>query len=96
MLSKRDEGIVNNFRNLENIHLFTGSDNKIVIQYWFFYLNNPGVEYLTAHEGDWEMIQIICDENGNPQKAGYSWHYGGDKSGWNSDAVNKVDGRNAV
>lgn len=27
------------------------------------------------YEVDWEMIQIICDEDGNPQKAGYSQHY---------------------
>ncbi|MFW6142493.1 MAG: hypothetical protein ACOC53_08050, partial [Candidatus Saliniplasma sp.] len=49
-------------------HVFTATDNKIVIQYWFFYLNNPGTEHLTEHEGDWEMIQIICDENGNPHQ----------------------------
>ncbi|MFO7791459.1 MAG: hypothetical protein R6W73_00570 [Candidatus Saliniplasma sp.] len=36
------------------------------------------------------MIQIICNENGNPQKAGYSQHYGGDKMSWNN--VEKVDG----
>ncbi|MFW6142187.1 MAG: hypothetical protein ACOC53_06480 [Candidatus Saliniplasma sp.] len=38
------------------------------------------------------MIQIICDEDGNPQKAGYSQHYGGDKRSWNSDDVTKQDG----
>ncbi len=36
------------------------------------------------------MIQIICDENGNPQKAGYSQHYGGAKRDWSD--VEKVDG----
>ncbi|MFW6072224.1 MAG: hypothetical protein ACOC6U_01850 [Thermoplasmatota archaeon] len=36
------------------------------------------------------MIQIICDEDGNPEKVGYSQHYGGDKRSWNN--VNKVDG----
>ncbi|MGM0405845.1 MAG: hypothetical protein ACQEQM_06870 [Thermoplasmatota archaeon] len=36
------------------------------------------------------MIQIILDEDGNPQKAGYSQHYGGAKRQW--DDVNKVDG----
>ncbi len=38
-----------------------GIDDKIVIQYWFFYLYNPGIN---THEGDREMIQIICEENG--------------------------------
>ena len=68
-------------------HVFTATDNKIVIQYWFFYLYN---DHIFDHEGDWEMIQIICDENGNPQKAGYSQHYGGDKRSWSN--VEKVDG----
>lgn len=73
-------------------HVFRSTNNKIVIQYWFFYLNNPGTEYITAHEGDWEMIQIICDENENPQKAGYSQHYGGAKRDWNSGDVTKQEG----
>ncbi|MGM0405844.1 MAG: hypothetical protein ACQEQM_06865, partial [Thermoplasmatota archaeon] len=38
-----------------------------------------------------EMIQIILDENGNPQKAGYSQHYGGAKKDWSN--VEKVDGK---
>ncbi|MFP4051095.1 MAG: hypothetical protein ACLFVB_05075, partial [Thermoplasmata archaeon] len=38
------------------------------------------------------MIQIICDEDGNPEKVGYSQHYGGDKRSWDSDDVAKVDG----
>ncbi|MFO8109283.1 MAG: hypothetical protein R6U17_01985 [Thermoplasmata archaeon] len=83
-----------NFENVYNptvySRVFTATDNKIVIQYWFFYLYNPGTEGLTAHEGDWEMIQIICDEEGNPQKAGYSQHYGGAKKSWSN--VEKVDG----
>ncbi|MFW6176716.1 MAG: hypothetical protein ACOC40_03355, partial [Thermoplasmatota archaeon] len=70
-------------------HVFTATDNKIVIQYWFFYLDNPGTEYNTAHEGDWEMIQIICDQNENLEKAGYSWHYEMKKSGWNTGDLQK-------
>lgn len=38
------------------------------------------------------MIQIICDKDGNPDKVGYSQHYGGVKKGWNSDDVGKMNG----
>lgn len=44
---------------------------------------------LPTNKGDWEMMQIILDEDENPQKAGYSQHYGGDKRSWSN--VNKVD-----
>lgn len=37
---------------------------------------------IEKHEGDWEMIQIICDEEENPETVGYSQHYGGDKKDW--------------
>lgn len=36
------------------------------------------------------MIQIILDEDENPDKVGYSQHYGGAKRDWSD--VNKVDG----
>ncbi|MFW6142184.1 MAG: hypothetical protein ACOC53_06465, partial [Candidatus Saliniplasma sp.] len=73
-------------------HVFTATDNKIVIQYWFFYLNNGGnpyTDWAVEHEGDWEMIQIICDQNGNPEKVGYSWHYEMRKSDWTSGNLRK-------
>ncbi len=70
---------------------FTATDNKIVIQYWFFYLYN---DHIFDHEGDWEMIQIICDENENPQKAGYSQHYDGETKSWTSTP--KEDGHPKV
>lgn len=37
------------------------------------------------------MIQIILDEDENPQKAGYSWHYEMKKSRWNSGDLRKND-----
>ncbi len=69
--------------------VFTANDGKIVIQYWFFYVYNDGQWLAPDHEGDWEMIQIICDEEGSPQKAGYSWHYEMKKSGWTSGRLQK-------
>ncbi|MFO7791461.1 MAG: hypothetical protein R6W73_00580, partial [Candidatus Saliniplasma sp.] len=58
-------------------HVFTATDNKIVIQYWFFYLNNP-----PTHEGDWEMIQVVLNPDETPINTGYSQHYSGDGRTW--------------
>jgi hypothetical protein len=53
------------------------------LQYWFFYFYNDynlageiggGVGGAGLHEGDWEMIQLQLDANGNPQLALYTQH----------------------
>lgn len=51
-----------------------------VIQYWFFYYDNPWV--LNHHEGDWEMIQILFNKDGLPQHGGYSQHFKGQRRPW--------------
>lgn len=43
-----------------------------VLQYWFFYPYNKGT--LNAHEGDWEMIEVVLDPNEEPNFVAYSWH----------------------
>ncbi|MHA1951113.1 MAG: PKD domain-containing protein [Candidatus Thorarchaeota archaeon] len=67
-------------------HVFTAYNDFIVIQYWFFYLYNTGIN---DHEGDWEMIELILPPQGSsdvenlvPYYAGYSWHYNIKRSGW--------------
>lgn len=52
---------------------------QVVIQYWFFYYDQP---YLTNHEGDWEMIQIMLGANNIPLFVGYSQHYRGSWRTW--------------
>jgi len=42
------------------------------LQYWFFYPFNDG--FVNVHEGDWEMVQVLLDTNGNPDRVTYSWH----------------------
>jgi len=64
---------------------------KTVIQYWFFYYDNPWG--LVHHEGDWEMLQVMLDENDVPTHVGYSQHYKGSKRKW--DHVSK-DGTHPI
>jgi len=62
--------------------------NYRVLQYFFFY---PYNNWLNKHEGDWEMIQVILDENTkSPLKITYSWHYGGSTFDWNDSRVEKI------
>lgn len=65
-----------------------------LIQYWFFYVYNNGIN---DHEGDWEMIQINfggTPDNIEPQSAGYSQHYSGERCEWSQ--VERVENRPVV
>jgi hypothetical protein len=59
------------------------TDGSKVLQYWFWYYNNPKT-YATrgAHEGDWEMVQVHLDPNLQPVKATYSQHDNGERCDW--------------
>lgn len=57
----------------------TTSGQATVIQYWFFYVFNPGE--LNRHEGDWEMAQVMI-QGGSPTMVGYSQHHNGQKAQW--------------
>lgn len=52
-----------------------GEAGTTILQYWFFYYSNPK-EYFDVgeHEGDWEGIQIILDDELVPMVATYSQH----------------------
>ncbi|MBE0428690.1 MAG: fibronectin type III domain-containing protein [Thermoleophilia bacterium] len=59
---------------------------KTVIQYWLnYYYNN----WLNNHEGDWEMVQVILDENLEPEAAAYSQHGFAFKKNWNEFGFKK-------
>ncbi|UCD26866.1 MAG: hypothetical protein JSV75_01720, partial [Candidatus Bathyarchaeota archaeon] len=58
-----------------------------VVQYWFFYVYNPGA--LNQHQGDWEMIEIVLNSAETPQYAVYSQHFAGERASWKD--VEKVD-----
>ncbi len=61
-------------------HWATGSDGRLWLAYWFFYFYNDYNlvgDLLPAglHEGDWEMIQLRLDEQGEaPELAVYAEH----------------------
>jgi hypothetical protein len=61
----------------------------IVLQYWFFYADNfwslqypPSGFAWQAHEGDWEVVSVVLDEEQNPVEAAYSQHCTGEKRSW--------------
>ena len=68
-----------------------------VLQYWYFYpedfwsLFYPPNDFIwQAHEGDWEVVTVVLDENRVPQEAAYSRHCNGIHRSW--DAVPKWAG----
>jgi necrosis inducing protein (NPP1) len=61
----------------------------IVLQYWYFYNHNfwslqypPSGYAWQAHEGDWEVVTVVLDEERQPQQAAYSQHCTGEKRSW--------------
>lgn len=69
---------------------FQPKDSQLkVLQYWFFYVFNDYTDFVVnnkrladelevqRHEGDWEMIQIMLDQNNIPGTSTYSYHQGG-------------------
>jgi hypothetical protein len=57
------------------------------VQYFFYYAFNNGP--LNTHEGDWEMILVVCDLSETPIFAAYSQHLNGGFVGW--DLVKSTD-----
>jgi len=60
-----------------------------VLQYWFFYefnfwsLQYPASDLVwQAHEGDWEVVTVVLDDDRQPVTAGYSQHCGGERRDW--------------
>jgi hypothetical protein len=61
----------------------------IVLQYWFFYYDNtysyeyPPSDFIwQAHEGDWEVVNIVLGEDEQPLYVGYSQHCLGQRRAW--------------
>jgi hypothetical protein len=61
----------------------------IVLQYWLFYNDNfwslqypPSGFAWQAHEGDWEVVTVVLDEQQLPVQAAYSQHCTGEKRAW--------------
>jgi RsiW-degrading membrane proteinase PrsW (M82 family) len=63
------------------------NSHTIIIQYWLFYYYN---DWFNKHEGDWEMVQVMLSEAGDPQWLVLSQHHGGTRRSWQS--IHTVDG----
>jgi hypothetical protein len=74
---------------------------KLALQYWFFYAFN---DFNNTHEGDWEMIQLVFDaddasealQSAAPTEVGYSSHEGAERSAWDDEKLEIVDGTHPV
>jgi len=70
----------------------------IVLQYWYFYYDNtysynyPPDDFIwQAHEGDWEVVNVVLSEGEQPQFVGYSQHCRGQRLDWASDQLARLD-----
>ena len=75
--------------------------STIVLQYWYFYNDDfwslqypPNGVAWQAHEGDWEVVTVVLDEQQQPLRAAYSQHCTGEKRAW--AAVQKQGGTHPV
>jgi len=87
-----DDNIINDYQEKKgsyNYNIYTNvvdiSLDTTVVQYWMFYAFNNGD--LNRHEGDWELVQIVFNNN-EPSQVMYSQHHSGQKARW--DQVDKT------
>jgi len=64
-------------------------EDRIVLQYWYFYYDDvysyryPPSDFIwQAHEGDWEVVNVVLSEDEEPQFVGYSQHCRGQRRSW--------------
>ena len=76
------------YANVVYGHWATGSDGRLWLAYWFFYFYNdynligPLIK-AGLHEGDWEMIQLRLDADGQqPDLAVYAQHTHAEQRSW--------------
>ena len=65
------------------------SEGKVVVQYWLFYYDDfysytspPSGFIWQAHEGDWEVVNVVLSEDEEPLYVGYSQHCLGERRAW--------------
>jgi hypothetical protein len=64
-------------------------EGAIVLQYWYFYYDDvysytypPSNLLWQAHEGDWEVVNVVLDVDETPLYVGYSQHCLGERRDW--------------
>jgi hypothetical protein len=64
-------------------HIARDDDGGRYLQYWLFYLfNNKAFLGLGLHEGDWEMVQIKLNAQGEPEAMAFAQHDHGQRCAW--------------
>jgi hypothetical protein len=64
----------------------------VVLQYWYFYYDDlysydypPDPLFWQAHEGDWEVVNVVLSRRGNqPRYVAYSQHCTGERRSWSN------------
>ena len=77
-------------------------DDRIVLQYWYFYYDDvysyqypPSDLIWQAHEGDWEVINVVLSDEEQPLSVGYSQHCRGELRSWD-DTTRFEDGTHPI
>ncbi len=55
---------------------------RIVLQYWYFYYDDVYSYFYPAHEGDWEVLNVVLSADEQPVEVGYSQHCLGQRRAW--------------
>jgi hypothetical protein len=64
-------------------HAVVDNEGRQWLQYWcFYYYNDKSFVGVGLHEGDWEMVQIGLDADGEPELVTVSQHKGGQRCAW--------------
>ena len=76
-------------------------NGRIVLQYWYFYYDDvysylypPSNFIWQAHEGDWEVVNVVLTDDEQPLSVGYSQHCLGQQREW-ADAP-RFDGTHPI
>ena len=76
-------------------------DGRIVLQYWYFYYDDvysyqypPSNFIWQAHEGDWEVVNVVLSEDEQPLFVGYSQHCLGQRREWMD--TSRLDGTHSI
>jgi len=77
--------------------------NEIVLQYWYFYYDDvysylyPPADFLgQAHEGDWEVVNVVLSADEEPVFVGYSDHCTGTTRAWDAMKPEPLDGTHPI
>jgi hypothetical protein len=76
--------------------------NRIVLQYWYFYYDDvysyfypPSDAIWQAHEGDWEVVNVVLSKKKRPLFVGYSQHCLGERRSW-EDTPRLYEGKHPI